>query len=63
MRLPEYNGSLVVFINGAPLGIIATGVAENVYGFVELQGECESIALMHRKIQQVSDESHNYQHY
>ena len=53
MRVPEFNGSLVVFVNGAPLGVIATDVAENVYGFVELQGECERVAIIRRKIQQV----------
>ena len=52
--LPEFNGCLAVYINGAPLGIIATSVAENVYGFVELQGECSQICTTtNRTIQQV----------
>lgn len=52
--LPEFNGSLAVYINGAPLGIIATNVPENVYGFVELQGECVQVcATQNKTIQQV----------
>ena len=44
IRLPEFNGCLVVYIN----------VSENVYGFVELQGECEKISIsQNRTIQQV----------
>ena len=52
--LPEFNGSLAVYVNGAPLGIIATSVPENVYGFVELQGECSQVCTtQNRTIQQV----------
>lgn len=54
IRLPEFNGSLAVYINGAPLGIIATNVSDNVYGFIELQGECERVGISQcRTIQQV----------
>lgn len=56
MRVPEFNGSLLIFIDGAPIGIIATGVPEKVYGFVELQGDCEKVCLSPvRSIQQVSE--------
>ena len=54
--MPEYNGALVIYINGAPLGIISTDVADNVYGFVELQGDCERICITrNRKIKQVGN--------
>lgn len=45
IRLPEFLGSLVIYINGAPIGIIATRVSDNVYGFVEMQGDCEKICI------------------
>lgn len=45
VRVPEFNGSLVVYINGAPIGVIATSVPAKVYGFIELQGDCEHISL------------------
>lgn len=45
MRVPEFSGSLLIYIDGAPIGIIATGVPEKVYGFVELQGDCEKVCL------------------
>ena len=55
MRVPEFNGSLLIFIDGAPIGIIATGIPEKVYGFVELQGDCEKVCLSPiRSIQQVN---------
>lgn len=55
MRVPEFNGSLLIFIDGAPIGVIATGVPEKVYGFVELQGDCEKVCLSPvRSIQHVS---------
>jgi hypothetical protein len=57
MRLPEFNGSLVIFINGAHLGVIATNVAEHVYGFVEMQGDCERVAILSRKIPQVKTQT------
>ena len=55
IRVPEFNGSLIIYINGAPIGIISTGVPDRVYGFVELQGECERVALTrNREIKNVS---------
>ena len=55
IRLPEFNGSLVIYVNGAPIGIIATGVAENVYGFVEMQEDCEKVCMQgNRSVQNVS---------
>ena len=55
MRVPEFNGSLLIYIDGAPIGVIATSVPEKVYGFVELQGDCEKVCLSPvRSIQHVS---------
>lgn len=45
MRLPEFNGSLVIFINGEAIGIVATGIPEKMYGFIELQNDCERICI------------------
>ena len=45
MRTPEFNGSLVIFINGKEIGIIATAVPEEVYGFVELRGDNDKVAI------------------
>ena len=45
MRVPEFSGSLIIFINGVSIGIVATGVAENVYGFVELNGDCDRVSI------------------
>ncbi len=50
IRVPEFNGSLIIYINGAPIGIIATSVPDRVYGFVELQGECERVALTRNRL-------------
>lgn len=44
---------MVIYINETPIGIIATKVPENLYGFVELQ-DCERVSLMpHRTIEEV----------
>ena len=45
MRVAEFGGSLLFFINGYSIGIVATGIPETVYGFVELHGDCDTVIL------------------
>lgn len=45
VREPEFGGSLIITINGAPIGIIATGVPEFVYAFVEIFGEVDRVKI------------------
>ena len=45
MRVPEFNGSLVIFINGEAIGIVAKGIPEKMYGFVELQNDCDRVCI------------------
>ena len=45
MRTPEFGGSLVIFINGKSIGIVATDIPEEVFGFVELHGDCDNIIM------------------
>ena len=54
VRLPEFQGSVVLYINEYPIGIIATDVPESLYGFIELQ-DCEGVSLTpQRAIEEVS---------
>jgi len=55
VRLPEFQGSVVLYINEYPIGIIATNVPDNLYGFIELQ-DCEGVALTPRRtVDEVSE--------
>ena len=45
MRASEFGGSLIFFINGYSIGIVATGVPDNIYGFVELHGDCDTVTI------------------
>ena len=45
MRVPEFGGSLIIFINGMSIGVMATGLPEELYGFVELRGDNDRVAI------------------
>lgn len=45
MRCPEFEGSLIFYINGKCIGILATSIPDKIYAFVELHVDCEKVTL------------------
>ena len=45
MRCPEFEGSLVFYINQEVIGIMATSVPDKVFAFVEMHDNCEKITI------------------
>lgn len=45
MRCPEFEGSLLFYINQECIGILANSIPDKVFAFVELHGECERVTI------------------
>lgn len=55
MRCPEFEGSLLLYLNQECVGVLATSVPDKVFAFVELSVECERVSLT--PVHSVSQES------
>ena len=63
MRCPEFDGSLLFYLNQECIGIMATSVPDKVYAFIEMNENCERVTLTPvHSVSQVHSHTHTHPH-